>query len=80
MAPGNRFDTHLRRMMRPFSAEEKEGIESAFRAGVPLRCPTCDVALDERPIAIPTAVSYVRRRTMVSCPACKGHVVLDRHE
>lgn len=66
--------------MRSFQRDEQARVEAAYRAGEPLVCPTCAVPLDQRPIEPVEAVSYVRRRLLLTCPSCHGHMVLDRSE
>jgi hypothetical protein len=53
-------------------------IEDAQRRGEPLLCPSCAVALDSRPVPTPSPVAYVRRRLVVACPKCHGHLAIDR--
>jgi hypothetical protein len=64
--------------MRSFTTEEKRVIEDAQRRGEPLLCPSCAVALDSRPVPTPSHVAYVRRRLVVTCPKCHGHLAIDR--
>ena len=59
-------------------ADEHE-IEGAFRAGDPLTCPRCRIALDVRPVPPRADVSYVRDRLLVVCSSCHGTHVLDQH-
>jgi hypothetical protein len=58
-------------------ADEHE-IEGAFRAGDPLICPQCRIALDVRPVPPRADVSYVRDRLLVVCSSCHGTHVLDK--
>lgn len=74
----DRFQRRVHRVMKPFSAAEKEVLQRAHRSGEPLNCPTCAVALDRSPVPTSPLVSYVRRRLIVICPSCHGHLVLDR--
>lgn len=64
--------------MKAFSAHETAQLEAARAEGRKLRCPACGAELDTREIAPSEAVSYVRRRVVVACPACHRHGALDR--
>lgn len=64
--------------MKAFSAQETARLEAARTEGRPLHCPACGAPLDTREIAPSEAVSYVRRRLVVACPACHRHGALDR--
>jgi len=63
--------------MESFTREEQRAIERAHRADSPLVCPRCATDLDSRPVARPPTVSYVRHRTLVTCPGCGCHAAID---
>ena len=64
--------------VKAYTAQETAALEARRAAGRPLRCPACETELDAREIAPSEAVSYVRRRLVVVCPACHRHGALDR--
>lgn len=76
----DRFQRRVRKMMKPFSPEEKEVLRRAHRSGVGLICPSCDVTLDRSHVPPNPCTPYVRHRLMVTCPSCHGHLVLDRSD
>lgn len=63
-----------------FEPDDQRALRFAFREGVALVCPSCDVALDARPVPPRSDVSYVRDRLWVTCPSCHRSVVLDRRQ
>ena len=64
-------------IVEPYLQDEKKAIEKALREGRAPRCPRCREGLDVRPVPRPPAVSYVRHRSLVTCPRCGCHAALD---
>jgi hypothetical protein len=60
-----------------FDAAQRKALELAAARGEPLRCPVCDIALSEQPVAHPPEISYVRRRLWLLCPHCRRTASID---
>jgi uncharacterized protein with PIN domain len=60
-----------------YDAAQRNRLEHQLAAGLPLRCPACDVELTQQRVEQPAAVSYVRRRVWVLCPVCRRTASLD---
>lgn len=65
---------------REWRAAEQEALRRAHGLGEPLSCPSCRTPLDGRRVTPNPSVAYVRRRLLVTCPACRAHMVLDDSE
>ncbi|MDT8342372.1 MAG: hypothetical protein RQ751_12735 [Longimicrobiales bacterium] len=65
-------------MPRPtLSATDQEQMRTRWRAGVRPSCPVCGVPVIDRPVPTPEGVSYVRRRSWLTCPRCGRQVIAD---
>ena len=62
---------------RGYSRDEREAVAAAWRAGRSPACPRCAIPLIGEAVRDPAAVSYVRRRSWLRCPACGASVVAD---
>lgn len=60
-----------------YGRDEREAIAGAWRRGGTPSCPRCGVLLVRETVPDPEAVSYVRRRSWLRCPACGASVVAD---
>lgn len=67
-------------MVFSYSSEAARAMRRAYHAGEEVRCPRCRVAMDRRRVPPRRDVSYVRDRVWLTCPACRGTLVLDRRE
>ncbi|MBI4544306.1 MAG: hypothetical protein HY703_03840 [Gemmatimonadetes bacterium] len=60
-----------------YTPEQRRALREAALAGQPLRCPACGAELALQPVGRVRAVSYVRRRLLLVCPACKRRAAVD---
>ena len=68
------------RPVRAYSPEERRALAEAYLSGAPAACPSCGGRLDESGVPPNPAVSYVRRRVLLTCAGCGAHGVVDRSE
>jgi hypothetical protein len=63
--------------MPSWTAEERRALSRSLHAGAALRCPACGGEVRAQPVATPPGVPYVRRRALLSCPACRKSGAFD---
>jgi hypothetical protein len=63
--------------MATYTAEERKRLESALAADRMPDCPACGSRVTARRVEPPRAVSYVRHRVLVLCPACRRRAAID---
>jgi hypothetical protein len=60
-----------------YTAEQEQIIRRDWGRDGAAVCPVCRETLTGRPVPRPSAVSYVRRRSWLTCPGCRRTVVAD---
>lgn len=65
-------------MASSYPAPDAREMRRAFLADEEVRCPSCRVVMDRREVRPRPDVSYVRDRVWLTCPSCRGTLVVDR--
>lgn len=61
-----------------YTDDEQRAIRDAFVAGLPVRCPRCDMAMTSRAIGGGSfGLGYARRREWLMCPTCRRSALFD---
>ncbi|HUG02440.1 MAG TPA: hypothetical protein VML95_11285 [Longimicrobiales bacterium] len=60
-----------------FRPDETRALEAALSRGEVPTCPRCAGALAISRVGTPPEVAYVRRRTLLVCPACRISAAVD---
>ena len=60
-----------------FSQAQEMALRLRWAANGEAACPMCGVPLEDRPVPQPSQVSYVRRRSWLTCPECRRTLVAD---
>lgn len=64
-------------MTEGYDARERRELARALERGEAPRCPVCGELLVSRDVSPNPALSYVRRRVWLICPACKRSASID---
>ncbi|MGH7504793.1 MAG: hypothetical protein ACRELX_04050, partial [Longimicrobiales bacterium] len=64
-------------MAEAYTREQRQRLSDAVRAGEALVCPACGERVVKRAVEPRDDVSYVRRRVLLLCTACRRSVSVD---
>ena len=62
---------------RGYTAQQKQHLANSFYEQKTLTCPECDILMDHLHIPPRSDVSYVRDRTLLTCPSCQRTLIVD---